>query len=110
MESAEAKAERIVTEELKGRRWRPEDLAAKRKGAAAKVAIAVRLRRETTMTLAWITARLQMGTKTHLAHFLYWEGQNSRKKSTILLTDPDYFSSATMSFCAGASCCQSSAA
>ena len=34
--------------------------------------IALRLRHETTMTLAWIAQRLQMGTKTHLAHLLYW--------------------------------------
>ena len=31
-----------------------------------------------TMTLAWISQRLQMGTKTHLAHLLYWHG---RKRS-----------------------------
>jgi hypothetical protein len=77
-ESAQAKAERIVAEELKKRRWQPEDLATKRKGDAAKVAMAVRLRRETTMTLAWIAARLRMGTKTHLAHLLYWAGGRGR--------------------------------
>ena len=32
-----------------------------------KIKMALRLRRETTMTLAWIAQRLQMGTKTHLA-------------------------------------------
>ena len=74
-ESAQAKAEQIVAAELQKRRWQPEDLAAKRKGDTAKVAMAMRLRRETTMTLAWIAARLQMGTKTHLAHLLYWAGR-----------------------------------
>ena len=42
--------------------------------------MALRLRRETTMTLAWIAQRLQMGTKTHLAHLLYWQGQEKKKK------------------------------
>ena len=44
-----------------------------RKGDPAKVKLAQRLRAETTMTLNWIAQRLQMGTKTHLAHLLYWE-------------------------------------
>jgi hypothetical protein len=40
-----------------------------------KVKIALRLRRETMMTLAWIAGRLQMGTKAHLAHLLNWHGR-----------------------------------
>jgi hypothetical protein len=72
-ESAEAKAERIVAEELKRRRWEAGTLAARRKGDAGKIAMARRLREETTMTLAWIAGRLRMGTKTHLAHLLYWQ-------------------------------------
>ena len=35
-----------------------------------------RLRAETTMTLAWIAQRLNMGTKTHLAHPFYWQHRN----------------------------------
>ena len=38
-EAAEAKAERIVAEELKQQRWKPEDLAARRNGDAEKVEI-----------------------------------------------------------------------
>jgi hypothetical protein len=72
-ESAEAKAEGIVVEELRRRGWEEEALAARRKGDAEKVSVAKRLRRETTVTLAWIAERLQMGTKTHLAHLLYWD-------------------------------------
>ena len=71
-ESAAAKAERIVAEELRQRGWQERELAVRRKGDPVKVAIAERLRRETTMTLAWTAHRLQMGTKTHLAHLLYW--------------------------------------
>jgi REP-associated tyrosine transposase len=72
-ESAEANAEQIVAEELKRRRWDASTLARRRKGDAGKVAIARRLRAQTTMTLSWIADRLGMGTKTHLAHLLYWE-------------------------------------
>ncbi|MBI4557404.1 MAG: transposase [Candidatus Hydrogenedentes bacterium] len=72
-ESAEAKAERIVAEELKRHQWEASTLAERRKGDAVKLAIARRLREESTMTLAWIAERLNMGTKTHLAHLLYWQ-------------------------------------
>ncbi len=75
-ESAEAKAERIVTEELKRRQWAATELAARLKGDPGKLAIARRLREETTMTLAWIAERLKMGTKTHLAHLFYWQHRN----------------------------------
>ena len=88
-ESAEAQAERIVAEELQRRKWDANTLARRRKGDPAKIALAQRLREETTMTLAWIAERLQMGTRTHLAHLLYWQRRNNRKYSTtILLTDP----------------------
>ena len=75
-ESAVAQAERIVAEELNRRRWEEGELARRRKGDAEKVALAQRLREETTMTLAWIAERLQMGSKTHLAHLLYWQRRN----------------------------------
>jgi REP element-mobilizing transposase RayT len=80
-ESAQAKAERIVKEELKRRQWDEKTLAVLRKGEAGKVAIAQQLRRETTMTLAWIAERLQMGARTYLAHLLYWHGRGSKKKT-----------------------------
>jgi len=72
-ESAEAKAERIVAEELKRLKWGVKTLEERRKGDETKLRIARRLRQETTMTLSWIAARLRMGTKTHLSHLLYWQ-------------------------------------
>ncbi len=69
---AEEKARRLVDEELRRRRWKEENLKRSRKGDPVKVQIARRLRGETTMTLEWIAHRLNMGTKTHLAHLLYW--------------------------------------
>jgi len=76
-ESAAAKAERIVKGELTKRKWDEKTLAARRKGDARKV-VAQRLRRETTVTLAWIADRLQMGTQTHLAHLLYWSKRDEK--------------------------------
>ena len=75
-ESSEAKAERIISEELRRLNWTHKMLAATRKGDSAKLKIAHRLRTESTMTLAWIANRLQMGTRGHLSHLLYWRDRN----------------------------------
>jgi putative transposase len=77
-ESAVAVAERIVGEELRRCKWAEPELASRPKGDALKVRIAERLRRETTVTLAWIAERLRMGTKTYLAHLLYWKRRNEK--------------------------------
>jgi putative transposase len=77
-ESAEHRAERIVREELKKRKWDGKALAARPKGDAAKVVIAARLRRDTTVTLTWIADRLQMGSRSHLAHLLYWSRRDAK--------------------------------
>ena len=69
-ESAEAKAERIVQGELRKMYWSEETLRQRPKGDAGKVRIARRLRRETTMTLAWIAQRLTMGTAGHVTNRL----------------------------------------
>jgi REP element-mobilizing transposase RayT len=61
-ETAEAKAERIIGEELGRRGWREDDLAARRKSDAGKLEIAARVRRETTLTLKQIAERLHLGT------------------------------------------------
>jgi hypothetical protein len=42
-----------------------------RQGDVVKVDMTQRLQREMTVTLAWIAKRLQMGTRTYLAHLLY---------------------------------------
>jgi hypothetical protein len=63
-------AETIVQEELKRRKWREQELIARRKGDAEKVKIAARLRRETTVTLKWIAERLRMGTPGALGNLL----------------------------------------
>jgi len=78
-ESAEEKANRIVKEELEKLGWQEADLRRRRKGDPEKLGIALRLRQETTMTLAWTAQRLKMGTKTHLSHLLYWRGKERKR-------------------------------
>ena len=56
-ETAEARAERIIREELKRLKWRKGELFPRPKSDLTKVAIAARLRRETTLPLPWIAAR-----------------------------------------------------
>ena len=60
-ESQVEKAERVVAEELRRRRWTERTLAQRAKGDPDKVRVAGRLRRETLVTVAWIAERLQMG-------------------------------------------------
>ena len=43
-------------------------LAARAKGDAEKATLAVRLRRETPMTRAWIAQRLSMGSASYVSH------------------------------------------
>ena len=76
--SAEEKAVRIVDEELAKVGWTEQDLRRRPKGDAVKVAVAVRLREETTMTLKWISDRLQMGAWTHLNKRLYEQRKGER--------------------------------
>ncbi len=61
-ERAEARAERIIAEELGRLGWSPGDLATRRKSDPSKLAIAVRLRKETTLTVKRIATRLHLGT------------------------------------------------
>jgi REP element-mobilizing transposase RayT len=70
-ETGEQKAERIVREELKRRGWKELDLPGLRKGDKGKVALARRLRQETTMSLKWIARRLRMGSWTYVSNLLH---------------------------------------
>ena len=61
-ESAEAKAERIIAEELKRLGWTQADLHLRLKTDPCKIAIATRLRKETILPIKWIAERLHLGT------------------------------------------------
>jgi putative transposase len=69
-EAAEAKARRVVAEELKRLGWNEKQLRERRKGDNGKVQIASRLRKETTMSLKWIAQELQMGSWTYVANLV----------------------------------------
>ena len=71
LETTEAKAERILREELKSRRWKESDLLKRAKGDLGKVKIAARLREETLVTVKWIATRLGMGTAGYVNNRLY---------------------------------------
>ena len=70
-ETEEAKAERLIAAELKRRKWQAAELQTRPKGDAEKLALASRLRAETTMTAEWIAERLGMGSRGYLNHPLY---------------------------------------
>ena len=69
-EGGGAKAERVVREQLEKLGWSEGELRLRPKGDAGKVMIARRVRRETTMTLAWIANRLEMGAWTYVSNLL----------------------------------------
>jgi REP-associated tyrosine transposase len=70
-ESAEAKGERIILEELKRRGWNQRELVERRKSDPAKLELAARLRGETTLTIREIAQRLHMGSWKSLNNKLY---------------------------------------
>ena len=53
------------------RRWRENELGRRTKSDAGKVAMAVRLRAETAVTVKWIAERLRMGAPGYVNHLLY---------------------------------------
>jgi hypothetical protein len=61
---------------LKRMRCSEADLRAQRKGEPRKVHLAWELRSQTTMPLAWIAERVNMGTRGHLAWLLQQRGKN----------------------------------
>jgi hypothetical protein len=74
-EGAQVRAERLVLEGLKRRRWTENDLASRRKGDQGKVRLAIALRAKTTMPLAWIAGRLHMGSRGYLTWLLHRESK-----------------------------------
>ena len=70
-ETATEHAEGIVAPELRRWRWSDRELEHRAKGDPEKVAIAMRLRRESQVTARWIAGRLRMGAPGHPNHLLY---------------------------------------
>jgi len=69
-EAAQERAERLLAEEMARMRWSEIDLPGRRKGDPGKVRLALHLRANTTMPLAWIADRLKMGTRGYLTWLL----------------------------------------
>jgi len=65
-EAQEAKAQRLVQEEMARLGWNATDLRRTRKSDPRKVQLAARLREQTTMSLKWIAQHLAMGSWTHV--------------------------------------------
>ena len=61
-EAAQAKAELIIAAELQRRGWQEQDLVMRRKNDPEKLEIGARLRRETTLPLKAIAARMHLGS------------------------------------------------
>jgi REP element-mobilizing transposase RayT len=77
-ESAEEKACRVLATELRRFKWAEKELERRTKGDRVKVRIAARLRRETTMTVAWIARKLKMGSRQYVAQLLAQERGSKR--------------------------------
>jgi hypothetical protein len=81
-ESAEAEAERLIQEALRNQPAAQEQLLAWRKAHPFKLALAKKLREETTVTLEWIAQRLSMGSRGYLAQLLIDENQTAGANKT----------------------------
>jgi len=82
LETAEVSAERIIREELCRLGWEEADLVSRRKHDPGKVQIALRLRRETTLSVKQIAQRLHFGTPKSASFRLL------RVQRTQISTDP----------------------
>lgn len=74
LETAQAKAERIIAEELARLNWTEQDLAARPKSDSLKLALAATLRQQTTLSVKQIAERLHLGkpkgARTNLHQFM----------------------------------------
>jgi hypothetical protein len=61
LESAEAKGDRMIAEEPSRLQWTRNDLTSRAKSDPAKLALAARLRQETTLSVKEIAGRLNLG-------------------------------------------------
>jgi REP element-mobilizing transposase RayT len=80
-ESAAAKAERIVAQELARMGWKEEESVRQRKNAPGKLAIAARLRKETILPIKSIAARVGLGTSKGANRNLHvWMQQTEKQE------------------------------
>jgi REP element-mobilizing transposase RayT len=78
-ESQAARAEAIIAEELRRTGWKERELKQRPKNDAGKMALAARLRRETTLTISDIAQRLHMGSRKSFSSKLHqWRKTNEK--------------------------------
>lgn len=82
-ESAQAKGERIIGEELKRLRWSEQDLQQRPKSDVAKLNLAARLRQETTLTIRQIAERLHLGSWKSLNNKLYLRSRAKGNRNKV---------------------------
>jgi REP element-mobilizing transposase RayT len=71
-ESAQERGLRLIDEEMLRQGWTQEgELERRKKSDPVKVALALRLRTETTLTIQWIAEQLHMGSREYASRLLY---------------------------------------
>jgi len=84
-DNAESRAKRIIAEELRRLGWKEADLAKRRKNDPDKLALAARLRKETTLSLKWIAERVGLGTSksanSNLHRWMKTSGEKAAKRT-----------------------------
>ena len=88
-ENAECRAERIITEELRRLGWTEAELVSQRRSAAGKLALPARLRRETTLPLKRIPARVGLGTSKTANRKLHLWMKEDQKPAPAAATGSD---------------------
>jgi hypothetical protein len=87
-ETAEQRANRTIAEELARRGWQESGLATRRRSDPDKLAIAARLRSETTLPIKWIAARVQIGTAKGAKSVLQHLAQSQDQRKTVKPLEP----------------------
>jgi hypothetical protein len=87
-ETAEQRANRIIAEELARRGWPEPELATRRRSDPGKLAIAARLRSETTLPINWIAARVQIGTAKGAKSVLHRSGRGQHQHKPAREDEP----------------------
>jgi hypothetical protein len=89
LEGGRARAERIITQDLAALGWNETELKSRRKNDPAKLALATRLRRESTLTTKEIAARLWLGTPKSATTTLHrWMRSNPQAVNQVSTSLP----------------------
>jgi len=83
LETAEQKANRIIDQELARLSWTEKDLPLRLKNDPNKLAIAVRVRKETTLTIKRIAARLHLGSAKSARALLHHRMQTDQQPQKV---------------------------